>query len=53
VGWKLPKAAIWEYLKLLLNLGKKEGIEIATIKEWLIKTEVEDAYDGEGTHGNY
>ena len=32
VGWKLPKAAIWEYLKLLLNLGKKEGIEIATIK---------------------
>lgn len=53
VGWKLPKAAIWEYLKLLLNLGKKEGIEIATIKEWLIKTEVEDAYDGEGTHGDY
>ena len=53
VGWKLPKAAIWEYLKLLLNLGKKEGIEIATIKEWLIKMEVEDAYDGEGTHGDY
>ena len=25
VGWKLPKAAIWEYLKLLLNLGKKKG----------------------------
>ena len=53
VGWKLPKAAIWEYLKLLLNLGKKEGIEIATIKEWLIKMEVEDAYDGDGTHGDY
>lgn len=52
VGWKLPKAAIWEYFKLLLNLGKKEGIEIATIKEWLIKTEVEDVYDSEGTHGN-
>lgn len=23
-GWKLPKATIWEYLKLLLNLGKKK-----------------------------
>ena len=52
-GGNYQKAAIWEYLKLLLNLGKKEGIEIATIKEWLIKTEVEDAYDGEGTHGDY
>lgn len=52
VRWKLPKAAIWEYLELLLNLGKKEGIELATIKEWLIKTEVEDVYDSEGAHGN-
>ena len=23
VRWKLPKAAIWEYLELLLNLGKR------------------------------
>lgn len=52
IEWKLPKAAFWEYIKLLLNLGKKEGIAIAAIKEWLIKTEVEDVYNSEGTHGN-
>ena len=52
IEWKLPKVAFWEYIKLLLNLGKKEGIAIAAIKEWLIKTEVEDVYNSERTHGN-
>ena len=46
--WKLQQEKTAEEI-----LGKKEGIEIATIKEWLIKMEVEDAYDGDGTHGDY
>ena len=45
IEWKLSQ-------ELLLNLGKKKGIEVAAIKEWLIKTEVEDVYNSEGTHGN-
>ncbi len=52
IEWKLSQEAFWEYLELLLNLGKKKGIEVAAIKEWLIKTEVEDVYNSEGTHGN-
>lgn len=52
IEWKLSQEAFWEYLELLLNLGKKKGIEVAAIKEWLIKTEVENVYNSEGTHGN-
>lgn len=52
-GVEITKSSNLGIFKTAIKLREKEGIEIATIKEWLIKTEVEDAYDGEGTHGNY
>lgn len=52
-GVEITKSSNLGIFKTAIKLREKEGIEIATIKEWLIKTEVEDAYDGEGTHGDY
>lgn len=50
IGWKLPEAAFWNYLKLLIDLGKRSEINVSIIKEFIEKTEVENVYDSHGTH---
>lgn len=50
IGWKLPEAAFWNYIKLLIDLGKQSEINVSMIKEFIEKTEVENVYNDHGAH---
>lgn len=50
IEWKLPEAAFWDCIKLLIDLGKRKEIKVSMIKELIEKTEVENVYNDHGTH---
>lgn len=50
IGWKLSETAFWNYIKLLIDLGKQSEINVSMIKEFIEKTEVENVYNNHGAH---